>query len=58
MCGANKTNAGSLLGGLQRPAITIDVTAACQAAAGQHLSLFVDSLQSGNDDVFALDIQA
>ncbi|KAJ2715324.1 hypothetical protein H4R19_001270 [Coemansia spiralis] len=68
VCGANKANAGSLLGGLQWPATTVDVTAVCQAAAGQRLSLFVDStsgnvvsfdsLQSGNDDVFALDIQA
>ncbi|KAJ2716614.1 hypothetical protein H4R19_000546, partial [Coemansia spiralis] len=40
------------------PATTVDLTAVCQAAAGQRLSLFVDSLQSGNDDVFALDTQA
>ncbi|KAJ2712447.1 hypothetical protein H4R19_002750, partial [Coemansia spiralis] len=57
VCGANKANASSLLSGLQWPATTVDVAAACQAAAGQRLSLFVDSLQSGNDDAFALDIQ-
>ncbi|KAJ2714883.1 hypothetical protein H4R19_001496 [Coemansia spiralis] len=63
VCSAKWANVGLLLGGLQWPATTADVTAACQAAAGQRLSLFVDStsgdvvsfdsLQSGNDDPYS-----